>query len=160
MTKYIKSKSNTIWYPLYPFTRACLDKMSKWTGIQGPRGILKIFRTFRRARIERQECISADSNLHISICPHVVVFQPPWTLFALPSVWLTEGGGKKGLSYMRRIDCYIAFVLSVVLFAGRLTGMDSPPCGIIIGVPRRNAVRRYKQAEWINGSSQVSWMLC
>ena len=71
-----------------------------------------------------------------------------------------RGKRKKGLSYMRRIDCYIAFVLSVLLFVGRLTGTDSPPCGIIIGVPRRNAVRRYKQAEWINGSSQVSWMLC
>ena len=97
---------------------------------------------------------------------------PPTPTFTFPSVHMSlfsnlhghflrcclsdRGKRKIGLSYMRRIDCYIAFVLSVVLFAGRLTGMDSPPCGIIIGVPQHNAVRRYKQAEWINGSTQVS----
>ena len=98
---------------------------------------MKIFRTFRRDK-------SAS---------------PPTPTFTFPSVHMSlfsnlhwhflrcclsdRGKRKKGLSYMRRIDCYIAFVLSVVLFAGRLTGMDSPPCGIIIGVPWRNAVRRY-----------------
>ena len=129
--------------------------MSKCTGIRDLRGIFgNIWKS------QRERWTGVHLTFTFPSVQHVVVFQNSSNTFCA-AVWVKRGRrGKKGLTYIRRIDCYIAFVL----YLCHTTAVTYSTCGSIIPAsPRSNAVGNLADRScqlhwhwlvWLSGNSE------